>query len=506
MIPHVGIDLGTTFSCVSYINEDGLPVVIKNSDGEETTPSVIWFDGKTAYVGKKANARKLQANSPIFEFVKRLMGENSGSLFKVDGFDYRACGMSAIILKKIKADIFFHYKRKGILTTADTLDNVTIPAVITVPAYFGDKQRDETKIAGIAAGFDVIAIVNEPTAAALTYGIDLNDHKKILVFDLGGGTFDVTILQLGNSEAKVIASDGAKKLGGKDWDAILEGYFYAEFERQTNMEIPDDMGWELQKMALESKFSLSEQNATSVYLNAAGQSVEINLYRERLEDNDDLIFDTVDNNFYFEERSQQLLSLCKTILYNVLSKANLNWSDIDDIVLAGGASRMPMISKMLSSISGQNVRKNVTGFSLDTAIAQGAALYGRNRSKVVDVSSKSIGIEVRQQGRKLVEHLIKKNTPLPISVKETFPADENAVLKVYEGESTNPEDCTQRGRLELGNAKGEVTVGLSVDESGIVHATVEGNGVKAELRIISEQGDIDVQELKQKIQLIDLRL
>lgn len=340
MIPHVGIDLGTTFSCVSYINEEGLPVVIKSSDGEETTPSVVWFDGKMAYVGKKANARKLQANSPIFEFVKRLMGENSGSLFKIGGYDYRACGMSAIILKKIKADIFFHYKRKGILTPADTLDTVIISAVITVPAYFGDKQRDETKKAGIAAGFEVVAIVNEPTAAALTYGIDLNEQKKVLVFDLGGGTFDVTILQLGNGEAKVIASDGAKKLGGKDWDAILESYFYAEFERQTGSEIPDDMNWELQKMALESKFLLSELNSTSVYINAAGQSVEIIANRER-DENDDLIFDTNDTDFYFEERSQQLLSLCKTILYNVLNKANLNWSDIDDIVLAGGASRMP---------------------------------------------------------------------------------------------------------------------------------------------------------------------
>jgi molecular chaperone DnaK len=505
MIPHVGIDLGTTFCCVSYINNDGVPVIIKNNDGEETTPSVIWFDGKMAYVGKKANTRKLQANSPIFEFVKRSIGKETGSLFKVNGYDYRACGMSAIILKKLKTDIFFYFKRMGLLSPADTIDNSMIPAVITVPAYFGDKQRHETKMAGIAAGFDVLAIVNEPTAAALTYGMNLNQPKKLLVFDLGGGTFDVTILQLGNNEAAVIASDGADRLGGRDWDALIENYFNHEFERQTGAEIPDDMGWELQKMALDNKFLLSEQTSAPVFINAAGKSVEITTWRER-PDEDDLITGNTANLFYFEERSASLLTLCRSIMSRMLDKAKLKWADIDDIVLAGGASRMPMIAKMLAAVSGRSIHKNIPGFSLDTAIAQGAALYGRNRSRVVDVSPKSIGIEVTQDGRKLIEHLVKKNTPLPISIKETFPADANAVLKVYEGDSTNPEECDQRGRLELGNAAGNVSVGLTIDESGVVHASVEGNGVKAALRIISEQGDIDVHELKEKIDLIDIRI
>lgn len=505
MIPHVGIDLGTTFSCVSYINDDGVPVVIKNSDGEDTTPSVIWFDGKTAYVGKKANTRKLQANSPIFEFVKRSIGKENSSLYKVNGYNYRACGMSAIILKKLKADIFFFFKRMGLLSPADTIGNTMVPAVITVPAYFGDKQRHETKMAGVAAGLDVLAIVNEPTAAALTYGINLNQQKKLLVFDLGGGTFDVTILQLGNNEALVIASDGADQLGGRDWDALIEGYFYYEFKKQTGIEIPDDMGWEIQTRALDAKFALSEQASTTVFINAAGHAAEITIYRERPND-DDLIFNTAEDRFYFEERSESKLMLCKSILSRILEKAGLTWHDIDDILLAGGASRMPMIAKMLNTVSGRSIHKSIPGFSLDTAIAQGAALYGRNRGRVIDVSSKSMGIEVTQNGRKLIEHLVKKNTPLPISIKENFPADANAILKVYEGDSTNPDDCEQRGRLELGNAAGIVSVGLTIDESGVVHASVEGNGVKAALRIISEQGDMDVHELKEKIDLIDIRL
>ncbi|MEJ7768878.1 MAG: Hsp70 family protein, partial [Chitinophagaceae bacterium] len=226
MIPHVGIDLGTTFSCMSYMDEHGLPKVIKNVDSQDSTPSVIWFDGKLEYVGKKANDRKLQANSPIYEFVKRDIGKEPGHRYVINGYNYGACGLSAIILKKLRMEAFNFFKKKGWLSQEDTMRSLTIPAVITVPAYFGDKQRYETRLAGIAAGFDVTAIINEPTAAALTYGIDLNHSQLILVFDLGGGTLDVTILEIKDGDARVIASDGADQLGGKDWDAVIEGYLF----------------------------------------------------------------------------------------------------------------------------------------------------------------------------------------------------------------------------------------------------------------------------------------
>lgn len=509
MIPHVGIDLGTTFSCVSCLDENGLPIVIRNSDGQDTTPSVIWFDGKLAYIGKKANDRKLQVNSPIYEFVKRDIGKKNAHRYVVNGYDYAACGMSSVILKKLRFDIFYHFKRKGWLSPNDTIHNLVIPAVITVPAYFGFKERHETKLAGIAAGFEVIAIINEPTAAALTYGFNLSDSRKILVFDLGGGTFDVTILQIGNGEAKAIASDGADQLGGKDWDAIIENYLFAEFERQTDREIPDDMGWELQKHALESKYQLSESQEISVFMNAEGRNAEITLYRAR--EHDDFSFYSngqleEDNKFYFEERSENLLTLCKTIIHSMLEKVKLTWNDIDDIVLAGGSSRMPMIPKMLENISGKSIRRSIQGYNFDTAVSQGAALYGRNKNRVIDVSSKSIGIEVKQAGKPIIEHLIKKNTPLPFSITDTFPAEENAVLLVYEGESTNPADCILRGRLELGNSYGKVIVGLSIDISGVIYATVEANGAKAELKIKSDDGDVDLNTLKEKIDLIDIRL
>ncbi|KQS33808.1 hypothetical protein ASG33_07105 [Dyadobacter sp. Leaf189] len=498
---------------MSYIDEQGLPVVIKNSDNQETTPSVIWFDGRVAYVGKKANDRKLQANSPVFEFVKRDIGKSVANRYVIDGYDYGAAGMSAIILKKLKYDAFYFFKRQGWLSPDDSLQNLVIPAVITVPAYFRDKQRHETRLAGIAAGFDVIAIVNEPTAAALTYGVDLNAAKRILVFDLGGGTFDVSILEIAGGNAKVIASDGADQLGGKDWDKLIKDYLLAEFERQTGREVPDDLCWDIDQRANESKINLTDQQEVKVFLNAEGSTAELILFRERPTGGgnvlDNLIFDDEDDDyagFYFEERAQDLMAICKAIMHNMLDKAGFTWNDIDDIVLAGGSSRMPMIPKMLEQVSRKNVRRNIPGYSFDTAIAQGAALYARNRERVIDVASKSVGIQMRQAGKMIIEHLIRKNMPLPVSITETFPAEKNTTLNIYEGEdSTDPEHCYPRGKLQLENPAGKVIVGLAIDAFGIIHASIDSNGTKAELRIQSEEGEIDITELKSKIDAIDLR-
>ncbi len=508
MIPHVGIDLGTTFSCMCYINEEGLPVVINNSDGQITTPSVTYFDGKTAFVGRKANDRKLLANSPIYEFVKRDIGKDKKGRYQVNNYNYGACGFSAIILKKLRIEAFHFFKKKGWLSPNDTVNSLIIPAVITVPAYFGIEQRNETLYAGIAAGFDVIAIINEPTAAALTYGIDLNEKKKILVFDLGGGTFDVTFIEVGNNgEAIAKVTGGADQLGGKDWDELIQDYLFLEFNLQTNNSMPDDMGWEIQKAALEAKYELTDKEKITLTINALGESVDVTLYREK----PDVRGVTKPNEddkrkFYFEQRSLNKLTLCRAILTNTLAEAEITWNDLDEIVLVGGASRMPMIPKMLEKLSGKTIKGSIKGINFDTAIAEGAALYGRNRSRVVDISSKSIGIQLEENKVNIIEHLIKKNTPLPVTISETFPADANAVLKVFEGESTTPADCTPLGRLELGTSAGNVTVSLTIDFNGVIHAGVEASGVKASLRIISDGVDIDVSELKEKIDAIDIRL
>jgi|ERR1035437_483206 molecular chaperone DnaK len=509
----LGIDLGTTYSCVAFIDEEGIPKVLPTTDGMETTPSVIWFDGKAAFIGKKANDRKITPTSPIYEFVKRDIGKPKyiNTRYEINGYYYGAEGLSAIILRKLKKEAFNFFKRKGIIPQESEEKNTIIPAVITVPAYFGDLQRHETRNAGYAAGLNVISIINEPTAAALAFGRNLQENKKIMVFDLGGGTFDVTILRIHEGEAKVIVSDGADQLGGKDWDELIMEYLYSEFKKRTGKDIPDDMGWEIQQKALQAKLDLTDNTQTTIIISNEGDDVEIMLYRaNEIKNPSFLDFDMdmdADHPFYFEERSSNLLSLCRTICTRVIEKAELKWGDIDDIVLAGGSCRMPMVPQMLEELIGRKIPRNIPGFSYDTAIAIGAAMYGFKRSNVKDVTSKTIGIEVKVNGRSFIEHLIQKNKLLPVLVEENFMAEQNAVLKVYEGESHSKDECILRGRLELGNTEGNVKVTMSVNEDGVLSSLVEfPPDHKKELHIKTDNGEVNKEELRQKVNAIDIRL
>ncbi len=505
----LGIDLGTTFSCVSYIDEEGMPQVITTTEGMLTTPSVIWFDGRVAYVGKKANDKKITPTSPIYEFVKRDMGKPKqiNTRYEIGGFYYGATGMSAIILRKLKKEAFAFLKKKGIIPVTAEEKTTTIRAVITVPAYFGDLQRHDTRLAGYAAGLDVVAIINEPTAAALAYGRSMNENKKILVFDLGGGTFDVTLLEFRNGENVVIASEGADQLGGKDWDDIIVEYLYSEYRRKTGKDIPDDLGFDIQQKAVEAKFDLTENDETIVYISTEDGDIEIPLYRAGK--GDDLYMDydmDAERPFYFEERSANLLSLCRTICSRVIEKAGLNWGDINDIVLAGGSCRMPMVPAMIEELTGRKIQRNIPGFSYDTAISIGAAMYGSQKSVVKDVTSKTIGIEVEKNGTKYIEHLIHKNKLLPAFTQERFKAQTNAVLKIYEGDSKMPDECILRGRLELGNPQGEVSVTMSVNVDGLLESVVEfAPATRKSLQIMSDD-DTNKNELKNKVQAIEVRL
>lgn len=305
-----------------------------------------------------------------------------------------------------------------------------------------------------------------------------------------------------------MASDGADQLGGKDWDDLIVGYIYSDYTRQTGKYIPDDMGWEIQQKALEAKFELSENDKTTVLISIDGNDVEIELHRSPPVDSLSMEFELTDNHaFYFEERSKSLLTLCRTICQRVIEKANLTWGSIDDVVLAGGSCRMPMIPDMLENMSGKKIQRHVPGFSYDTAIAIGAAIYGANRSKVKDVSSKSIGIEVKINGRSQIEHLINKNEALPITYSQEFKAEKNAVLKVYEGESTQPDECRLRGRLELENPECTVKVVMDINEDGVLSSIVEiPPDIKKCLIIKDDNDDINVPELTEKVSSIDIRL
>jgi len=509
----IGIDLGTTYSCVAYIDADGIPRVIPNTDMLETTASVLWFDGKTAYIGKKANDKKIMPTSPIFEFIKRDIGKPKyiNTRYEVNGYYYGAQGLSSIILRKLKKESFNFFKKKGLIPPEAEERSTLIPAVLTVPAYFGDLQRQETRNAGIAAGLNVISIINEPTAAALAYGHTLQENKRIMVFDLGGGTFDVTILQVHRGDGEVIASDGADQLGGKDWDDLIIDFLYSEYRKLSGNDIPDDMGWDIQQKALVAKYDLSDNEQTIVTISSEDGDIEIYLYRtdnqkKTGDDYSDFEMDQ-DRPFYFDERSENLLSLCRTICSRLIEKSKLSWGDIDEIVLAGGSCRMPMIPNMLEQMTGKKIPRNIPGFNYDTSIAIGAAISSSRICKVQDVTSKTIGIEVQDGGGAYIEHLIHQNKPIPISIAESFKAESNAILKVFEGDSHRPDECRLRGSLELCNPEGNVLVKMVINEDGVLSALVEfPPDIQRKLQIKTDDDDIDLDSLKNKISSIDIRL
>ncbi len=514
---HIGIDLGTTFCCVAFIDNDGSAKVIPNSDGELTTPSVIWFNGTTAMVGNKANNMK---NVPgmehfLFEFVKRDMGkpldaadfaEDDSILeakpYEILGFKYGAAGMSAIILRKLKLEAIRYLKKRGLLDATLDEKSYLLDAVITVPAYFGDRERQATKLAGQAAGLNVIRLINEPTAAAITYGFTHCEKKCILVFDLGGGTFDVTLLEMNDGDAKVIATDGANTLGGKNWDELIQDYLYREFHRLKKCEIPYDKGFYIQRKALEAKFSLSAHESVDVSIIIPDGDLDTTLYRSRLSGNEFEM--TNDSCFYFEDASTDLMSICRNVCTRLLERANLKWDDIDEIIMAGGACRMPMIPKLLEELSGKKIQREVKGFNFDTAIAIGAALYGQFHSKVTDVISHSIGIKILENDQYFVDRFLEKNTSLPASNEKIYPADAHAVLSVWEGESKRPDECTQRGRLQLNNPEGIVKIKMVADTNGMIKFLAEHQNGTEELVIVEGKNPIEkLLQLKPKIELIE---
>ncbi len=496
---HLGIDLGTTYCCVVYIDE-GRPHVIPSAEGGKTTPSVICFNGTKAWVGEGANLRKETLPLQIKEFVKRDMGypvEIPPHLFDeddspearpyaVDGFKYGAAGMSALILRKLKIDALRHLKREGLLTDGIDEKNFDPDAVITVPAYFGDIERQQTKLAGYAAGLNVIGIVNEPTAAAFSYGLGREGGTKIMVFDLGGGTFDVTLLEMRtDGKAEVLATEGNRELGGKDFDDLIVDYLYDAFEEQMGVPVPEEDAYHVQQEALRAKIELSEQEEVEVILDTAEGRFEEMLYRTAPPDWDEFSMDGANNRFYFDQRATSLLNRCRALCEEALeavdyktkrgTRRRMEWQDLDKVIMAGGSCRMPMISNMLTMLTGRPVHGRLEGFDYDTAIAIGAALYGAHPEHALDVVSHSIGIKLqdREDDRFYVEHLIRKNQRLPAQVQQTYRAGPSAELEIYQGESTRPDECVLRGRLDLDNPEGNVTVTLCANADGTLTANAD---------------------------------
>lgn len=341
----LGIDLGTTFSAMAYVDPFGKPLIQPNAEGQRTTASVIHFYDRDACVIGEEAVKMVVVDAPnVVRFIKRHMGED-GYAMEFFGRSYGPQELSSFILRKLKDD------------AEEALGCEVKSAVITVPAYFNSAQRGATAEAGALAGFNVLSIINEPTAAAIAYGVErIGGDRHLMVFDLGGGTFDVTVMEIKGTTLRTIATDGNAELGGKDWDDRLLDYVADQFSEKFGLDPRDDPQTyqELYERCLHAKISLSSKPRAVVPVNYQGHRTVVPIVRED-----------------FESITADLLAQCADTCALVLEKAKMTWRDIDDVLLAGGSTRMPAVQEMLKRLSG---RAPVAGVNPDECVALGASL------------------------------------------------------------------------------------------------------------------------------------
>lgn len=344
----IGIDLGTTYSAIA-IMQDGKPTILPNIEGQNITPSVVLFpstdSGEEPLVGEMAKRSASTAPLDVVQFVKRQMGDPNWRFESTNGNSYSAEEISAVILKKLKND-------------AETaLGKSVTDVVITVPAYFDDARRIATKQAGEIAGMHVLRVLNEPTAAAMSYGLSQDKKGTVLVYDLGGGTFDVTIMEVNNGMFDVLATDGNRNLGGFDFDNRIAEYVFEQIKEQginRDVRMDDLLVAEIREKAEIAKKSLTTVAQTTIMLTVDGKNIRIKMTRDE-----------------FESRTEDLLNTTKELVEDAMENAGKSWSDINHLLLVGGSTRMPMVKKMMASLSGKNPELNVNP---DEAVALGAAI------------------------------------------------------------------------------------------------------------------------------------
>jgi molecular chaperone DnaK (HSP70) len=499
-----GIDLGTTYSCIAHMNESGRPVAITNAEGDRITPSVVFFDGENRVVGKEAKNNAVLYHDRIVEMVKRQMG-HSDWVFFYNGTEYTPEEISSYILRKVVGDA------EAVLGCKIT------DVVITCPAYFGINEREATAKAGEIAGLNVRSIINEPTAAAISYGLHQDKDQVVLVYDLGGGTFDITMIEIKSGEINVIATGGDHWLGGRNWDEVVVNYLAEQWKAITGTsEDPLDDPETAQDMFLraeEGKKGLSARDKADISITHAGRRERITLTREK-----------------FDELTAQLLERTIAFTHNMLEEAaKKNFTKFDQILLVGGATRMPQVPERLRREF--NLEPKI--HDPDESVAKGAAWYGQKLAigdsikiiieswgknvetvdkatmekaqqavaddmgllktsvekavemKITDVTSRSFGIVALDQNNKEnVFNLIHVNDNVPTHATQQFGTvetnQENAEIRIMEnidsGNLVDPGNCQEIGNAILNlpsglPARSPVEIKFQLDEQGRLHAT-----------------------------------